>query len=268
MLRIGTSGWQYRHWRNRFYPAKLPSDEWLEYYAARFDTVEVNNTFYRLPARGVFADWSARVPANFEFVIKASNYLTHYKRLLEPAEPVARLLERAEPLGSKLAVVLLQLPPNLGSAPDRLDETLRAFGGRVRVAVEPRHPSWFGNDVRAVLEQHGAALCWTDRGSRVQTPLWNTADWYYVRLHFGRSVPPSCYGGRALRSWIERLVEHGGADPNLDGFVFFNNDGHACALRDAVTLGHLAARAGIPVSSVPARLDVHSENRLSRTRAG
>jgi uncharacterized protein YecE (DUF72 family) len=119
VLRIGTSGWEYRHWRGRFYPQKLASRAWLEHYSARFDTVEVNNTFYRLPKPETFADWSARVPPGFEFAIKASNYLTHYRRLREPEEPVERLLKHASPLGAHLAVVLLQLPPNLRAEPER-----------------------------------------------------------------------------------------------------------------------------------------------------
>jgi uncharacterized protein YecE (DUF72 family) len=248
MLRIGTSGWQYRHWRRRFYPSDVPTTHWLEYYAARFETVEVNNTFYRLPAASTFADWHARVPEHFTFAIKASNYLTHYRRLREPGEAVARLLQRSAPLRSKRAVVLLQLPPNLQSAPKDLDATLRAFGTRVRVAVEPRHPSWFCDDVRSVLTDHGAALCLTDRGSRMTTPCWNTAGWAYVRFHFGRARPESCYGDRALRAWVDRLI--GEFTKDIDGFAFFNNDAHGCALRDASTFCELASGAGVETSRV------------------
>src|SRR5207248_2217819 len=121
MLRIGTSGWQYRDWRDRFYPQRLAASRWLEYYATRFDTVEVNNTFYRLPAPKTFADWAARVPDGFEFAIKASRYLTHYKRLHEPEEPVERLMTHAAPLRARIGVVLLQLPPDLKCAPSDLD---------------------------------------------------------------------------------------------------------------------------------------------------
>ena len=108
MLRIGTSGWQYQHWRRRLYPADVPTTRWLEYYAAHFDTVEVNNTFYRLPAAATFGDWHERVPDQFAFAIKASNYLTHYRRLREPSEAVERLMQRSAALQSKLSVVLLQ----------------------------------------------------------------------------------------------------------------------------------------------------------------
>ena len=150
MLRIGTSGWQYRDWRGRFYPKSVPAARWLEHYAGRFATVEINNTFYRLPAPATFSAWKARVPADFEIAVKASRYLTHYKRLREPEEPVDRLMTHARELGEHLGPVLLQLPPDLSIELDRLDRTLRAFGGRVRIAVEPRHRSWFVSELRDV----------------------------------------------------------------------------------------------------------------------
>jgi uncharacterized protein YecE (DUF72 family) len=249
VLRVGTSGWQYRDWRGRLYPSKLAAAHWLEYYAAHFDTVEVNNTFYRLPARETFSDWAARVPDDFEFAIKASRYLTHYKRLREPEEPVARLLAHAEPMLRRLGVVLLQLPPDLACVPADLDRTLDAFSEQVRVAVEPRHESWWNRDVRAVLEKHSAALCLADRGSRLVTPLWRTADWTYVRFHFGRAQPSSCYGVRALTTWTERIADLFGDD--VDGYVYFNNDAHGCAVRDADTFIRLAARAGLRVHGAP-----------------
>jgi uncharacterized protein YecE (DUF72 family) len=246
VLRIGTSGWQYRDWRGRFYPSGLAAPGWLAHYASRFDTVEVNNTFYRLPTSKTFEGWAARVPTGFEFAIKASNYLTHYKRLREPEEPVERMLARAAPLGHHLAVVLLQLPPDLKSEPERLDRTLQAFAGRVRVAVEARNDSWFCDDVRAVLEAHSAALCLADRGSRVITPLWRTTDWTYVRLHQGRSQPASCYGRRALNSWVSRLNDLVG--PAADGYVYFNNDAHCCAVRNATAFSRSAVESGLSVS--------------------
>jgi uncharacterized protein YecE (DUF72 family) len=253
VLRIGTSGWQYRDWRRNFYPGDVPTTRWLEYYATRFDTVEVNNTFYRLPDPKTFADWSRRVPGDFEFAIKASRYLTHYKRLREPEEPVERLLAHAQPLGRHLTVVLLQLSPDMRAAPDDLDRTLSAFGNRVRVAVEPRHPSWWTAEVRAVLERHSAALCLADRDSRLLTPLWRTTDWTYLRLHSGRARPAPCYGVRALRSWAERLTGLFGSaldGPGVDGYVYFNNDAGGCAVRNAATFTGLAGRA--PFALAPA----------------
>jgi uncharacterized protein YecE (DUF72 family) len=180
--------------------------------------------------------------------VKASRYLTHIRRLREPADPVALLLSRMEPLGDRLGPVLLQLPPSMRAEPERLDETLRCFG-RVRVAVEMRHRSWFTDEVRALLERHGAALCLADRDSRPVTPLWRTADWAYLRLHAGRSAAAPGYGDTALRSWALRLAEHWGR--RVEGYVYFNNDQRACAVRDAARFGALAGQAGLDVSRVP-----------------
>ncbi len=249
MLRVGTSGWQYKHWRGRFYPRKLAAARWLEHYVVRFATVEVNNTFYRLPNPSTFAQWSQRVPADFAMAIKASRYLTHYRRLRDPEEPVERLMKHAAPLRSHLAVVLVQLPPDLKAEPERLDATLRAFGAHMRVAVEPRHDSWWNEEVRAVLTQHNAALCLADRGSRIVTPEWRTADWCYVRFHFGLASPPSCYGDAALSTWAARLREMYGGD--ADGYVYFNNDGNGCAVRDAVVFARHAAAERMRVTRVP-----------------
>ncbi len=248
MLHVGTSGWQYRHWDGRFYPPLRSGADRLAYYAGAFATVEVNNTFYRLPETGTFSAWSGQVPDDFVFAVKASRYLTHMRRLRDPAEPVERLLDRAAGLGRKLGVVLLQLPPDLRAEPERLDATLAAFGGRVRVAVEPRHPSWWCPEVRRVLEARSAALCLADRGSRPVTPLWVTTDWAYLRLHSGRGRPESCYGAHALRSWAERLRSLFGT--RADGYVYFNNDANGCALVNAATFARAASAAGLPVGRV------------------
>ena len=237
VFRTGTSGWQYDDWRGRFYPNDVPRARWLEYYAACFDTLEVNNTFYRLPEANTFTDWASRVPDGFEFAIKASRYLTHYKRLRDPEEPVERLITRAVHLRDRLGVVLVQLPPDLECNPADLDRTLCAFARRARIAVEPRHHSWWNDDVRSVLEAHSAALCLADRRSKVVTPLWRTTDWAYVRFHTGRAHPVPCYGRRALATWAERVKDLFGADP--DGYAFFNNDAHVCAIRNAATFRRL-----------------------------
>ena len=248
-IAVGTSGWQYRDWRGRFYPERLAQSQWLEHYSARFATVEVNNAFYRLPAATTFESWRARTPPGFVFAVKASRYLTHVRRLREPADPVALLLSRMEPLGDRLGPVLLQLPPSLRAEPERLDETLRCFAGRVRVAVEMRHRSWFTGEVRAVLERHGAALCLADRDSRPVAPLWRTTGWAYLRLHAGRGAGAPGYGDTALRSWALRLAEQWGRA--VDGYVYFNNDQRACAVRDAARFASLARRAGLEVTCVP-----------------
>src|SRR5262245_4099933 len=202
---IGTSGWQYKDWKDRFYPAQVPQRSWLEYYAAEFATVEVNNAFYRLPERSTFSDWASRTPDGFLFAVKMSRFLTHIKRLREPDEPVSRFLEHAAGLGHKLGPVLLQLPPTLIADAALLDAALRRFPARVRVAVEPRHPSWFSPSIQDVLTRRGAALCWADRLGRPVTALWRTADFGYLRMHEGRASPHPRYGQRSLDSWRDRI---------------------------------------------------------------
>lgn len=257
MIHVGTSGFQYGHWRGRFYPTGLPTDRWLAEYASAFATVELNVTFYRLPAAATFTAWRQAVPDGFIFALKASRYITHVRRLRDPKEPVDLLLERARFLGDRLGPILVQLPPDLPIELERLDATLAAFPRDVRVAVEPRHRSWFVPETKALLEEHGAALCLADRlGPR--TPLWSTAPWTYVRFHAGRASPRPCYGPDALRSWVARLAEvcdkRAGDDPVVDpceAFAYFNNDPLGCAVRDAAVFARLAAAAGLPASRVP-----------------
>jgi uncharacterized protein YecE (DUF72 family) len=249
VLLVGTSGWQYRDWRGRFYPDGLPQRRWLEHFAGRFATVEVNNAFYRLPDRSTFVQWRERTPEDFCVAVKMSRYLTHIKRLKEPAEPVARFLGRAEALGDRLGPVLLQLPPTLRADVDTLAETLRRFPRDVRVAVEPRHESWWSDDTRRTLERHGAALCWADRLGRPVTPLWRTAGFGYLRMHEGRARPRPRYGPAALRSWLDRIgKEFGDEDPV---HVYFNNDPGGAAVVDATALGALARSRGMAASRTP-----------------
>ena len=229
-LRIGTSGWVYADWRGDFYPAGLPQRRWLEHYATEFDTVEVNNAFYRLPKRETFERWRDTLPPGYCVAVKASRYLTHIKRLREPAEPVARLMSVATGLGDKLGPILLQLPPTMKADADLLSETLARFPADIRVAVEPRHDSWWTDDIRRVLEKRSAALAWADRRSRPVTPLWRTAAWGYLRLHEGAAAPWPSYGRTALTTWAERL------EPFDDAYVYFNNDQRGAAPRDAAAL--------------------------------
>jgi uncharacterized protein YecE (DUF72 family) len=238
----GTSGWQYRDWRGVFYPADVPQRRWLEYYAQQFATVENNGTFYRLPARETFASWRERVTDDFVMTVKASRYLTHVRRLRDPAGPVSRLLEGAGGLGDRLGPVLLQLPPDLRAVPQLLAECLRQFPPAVRVAVEPRHDSWWTDEVRDVLTAANAALCWADRKGSAVTPLWRTADWGYLRLHEGDGAPWPGYRQATLSTWAERITAvwpgHG------DVFVYFNNDQNGAAPRDAARLAVAVARHG------------------------
>ena len=250
-VRIGCSGFLYEHWRGRFYPPSARGAE-LEWYARSFDTVELNVTFYRMPSAATFRSWATRVPDDFVFAVKASRYLTHVKRLHDVRDSVAYLIDRVAELGSHLGPILLQLPPDLQLDLDGLVETLEAFPASVQLALEPRHASWFVDDVRDLLESRQVALCLADRRGPL-TPLWETADWAYVRFHGGRARPASCYGEQALARWADRL---GGMPAARAGsYIYFNNDFHGCALRDAARFGIDLRERGFEVSRVPPELE-------------
>jgi uncharacterized protein YecE (DUF72 family) len=239
---VGTSGWQYRHWRAVFYPEGVPQRQWLEYYSGRFCTVENDGTFYRLPARETFERWRARTPDEFVMAVKASRYLTHYLRLRDPDEPVRRMLDAFAGLGDKLGPVLLQLPPGMTADPPLLDRALAQFPSAIRVAVEPRDPSWWNDRIREVLAAHGAALCWTDRCGEPATPLWRTADWGYLRFHEGDGHPWPRYPDRCLRDWADR-VAHAWPEAGT-AYAYFNNDQYGAAVLDAAAFARLTAPVG------------------------
>jgi uncharacterized protein YecE (DUF72 family) len=244
MMSVGTSGWHYRDWRGAFYPAELPTRRWLEHYASRFDTVELNNSFYRLPTVDAFRAWRDAVPDDFVFAVKASRYLTHYRRLRDPEEPVERLLGAIGGLGDKLGPVLLQLPPDLRADVDALARVLDTFGKRVRITCEFRHASWYVDAVYALLRDRDVALCLTDRRNR-HSPLVRTASWGFVRMHEGVASPRPHYGSRALQSWVDRIGGLWGS--RAECFVYFNNDHRACAVRDAAEFVTLARASGLEV---------------------
>jgi uncharacterized protein YecE (DUF72 family) len=229
-LRVGTSGFDYQDWRGPFYPRHIRAGDRLAFYAEHFSTVELNVTFYRMPAADAFRGWRDAVPDDFRFAVKASRYLTHTLRLTEPERPVDYLMERARLLGDRLGVVLLQLPPSMPIELERLEATLRAFQDRVPVAVEPRHRSWFVSEAFDLLSDCRAAFVLADRCGPI-TPVVATAPWTYLRMHAGQATPRPCYGERALRSWDSRLHDLGPAGRR--GWAFFNNDHRACAVRNA-----------------------------------
>lgn len=237
MILVGTSGWQYAHWREILYPKGVPQRLWLERYADCFPTVENNATFYRLPRRETFESWRDRTPPDFVMAVKASRYLTHIRRLKDPEEPVDRLLQAAEGLGGKLGPILLQLPPNLPADAGLLARCLDCFPRGIRVAVEPRDPSWWIGEVAAVLTERQAALCWADQRGRPMSPLWRTADWAYVRFHEGSAHPWPRYGDTALRAWVRRL------DGLAEAYVYFNNDPGGAAVENAQRFTRLVERS-------------------------
>jgi uncharacterized protein YecE (DUF72 family) len=252
---IGTSGWQYRHWDASFYPREVPKPEQLRFYAERFRVVEVNATFYKLPGPGVLGSWAAQAPEDFVFVVKASKFLTHFKKLKDPEEPVERLMSRARELGPKMGPILLQLPPNMHRNEERLDAALALLAPQARVAVEFRHDSWYAESVREVLARHGAALCLADRGGPI-TPEWRTADWGYLRFHGGTASPPGCYTPEVLADWAGRAAELWGAAADI--YAFFNNDWYRCALRDAGWFARAAEVRGLRTTRVapPETIDI------------
>jgi uncharacterized protein YecE (DUF72 family) len=238
---IGTSGWVYRHWRGIFYPPGLPAPLELPYYAERFPTVEVNFTFYRLPERAVFEVWRAQSPAGFLFAVKGSRYLTHMKKLKEPEEPLARLLERAAGLGDKLGPVLFQFPRTWPLNRERLRTFLGALRPYApqRFALEFRHASWLDPAIYAELERAGIALCLPVSPS-VPVDVRLTAGWTYVRMHSGRHGIG--FDDQELHEWAERL--RGFLSRGAGAYVYFNNDPDGHAVRDAARLRGMLGEQG------------------------
>jgi uncharacterized protein YecE (DUF72 family) len=227
---VGTSGWQYRDWRGAFYPKELPQREWLPYFAEHFETVEVNNSFYRLPEQETFERWREQTPDGFIVTVKASRFITHLKRLKDPEDPVALFWERATGLGDRLGPVLFQLPPRFRADPARLHRFLEALPKQVRPAFEFRDDSWLTDEVFGMLQGRGAALVWPDRpGAKVELPV--VGGWLYVRFHQGTRTGPD-YRRDKLRRWASRIA----AADARESFLYFNNDPTGAAIRDARTM--------------------------------
>jgi uncharacterized protein YecE (DUF72 family) len=233
-VHIGCSGWNYKSWRETFYPVGLPQRQWLERYAEAFDTVEVNNTFYRLPKRDAVANWVERTPKDFIFTVKASRYLTHIKRLDMPAEGIGRFYERIEPLAvtPKMGPVLWQLPANFRRDDERLEQTL-AMLPPGRHAFEFRHESWFVPDVTELLRAHGAALAIGDHPDRPFQTHEITADWTFLRMHHGHRGRRGNYSQSELETWRRRIAQW---RRKAEVFVYFNNDWEEFAIRNALWL--------------------------------
>jgi uncharacterized protein YecE (DUF72 family) len=229
---VGTSGYVYRDWRRRFYPRALAARGWLSYYAAAFDTVELNSPFYRVPRAATFRAWGAAVPPHFVFAVKASRFLTHVKRLRAPGAPVTRFLRPARRLGEALGPVLIQLPSTFQLRLDRLDGLLRVLSRRphIRWVLEVRHASWLVDSVFDRLSRANVSLCLHDwREQPVTGPL--TADFVYVRRHGTRRRYGGSYTDAMLTADARRIDEWTRA--GRDAYVYFNNDGRAAAVRNA-----------------------------------
>lgn len=234
-LNIGTSGWSYDHWENVLYPPGLPSRDRLQYYVARFNTVELNASFYRWPRETSFASWRNRLPEGFAMSVKAPRGLTHAKKLYSPEVWVERITRCWHELGDKRAVLLAQLPPNLARDDARLDYFLSALPEWIRVAVEFRHDSWDHPEVYQLLERHRAAYCIMS-GANLPCILRATAPFVYIRLHGPdhQQLYGGSYSDDDLKWWADRINEW--RSVGKDVLVYFNNDGGGNAVRNAFTL--------------------------------
>jgi uncharacterized protein YecE (DUF72 family) len=214
-LRVGTSGWNYPEWKGSFYPADMKPAAMLPYYAARFATVEVNNTFYRMPTQKTVDGWAATVPPAFVFVLKAPQRITHFARLRDVDDPVRFFCDTARTLGARLGPLLFQLPPNFKVDTGRLADLLALLPPDVRAAFEFRNPTWFTDAVYERLRARNAALCIADNDEGA-TPAVATADWGYLRLR------ASGYSDDDLRGWLATVGRVG--ERWRDAFVFFKHE--------------------------------------------
>ncbi|MBV9436674.1 MAG: DUF72 domain-containing protein [Acidobacteria bacterium] len=235
-IRIGTSGWHYKHWLGNFYPAKCPASKMLAHYYEQFDTVELNNSFYMLPKIESLECWREATPKNFEFAIKASRFLTHNKKLKEPENALNNFLPRAEALGKKLGPILFQLPPKWRINLERLEEFLTALPTYHRYTFEFREPSWLVDEVYELLRRHNAAFCVYELAG-FHSPIEVTADWTYIRLHGPGGKYQGSYSDRVLRAWAERIANWNG---KLKGcYIYFDNDQAGYAAANALRLKQL-----------------------------
>ena len=230
-LYVGTSGYSYKEWKGTFYPGDMPAKGMLHYYGERFRTVEINNTFYRLPKTSVLEAWSGEVPADFKFVLKAPRQISHMKRLKDAADSVSYLLEAAWTLEERLGPLLFQQPPNLEKDVPRLRDFLALLPSKRRVAFEFRHQSWFDEEVFGLLSDRRAALCIAEAENDLEVPFVATGDWGYLRLR------RTGYGDAELKRWVKLVL----AQNWRDVFVFFKHEDEGKAPQMAKRFLELAA---------------------------
>jgi len=235
-IRVGTSGWHYDHWRQRFYPSQLPKSKWFEYYAEHFDTVEINNTFYHLPKEVSVQRWYEQAPKDFVYTVKANRFITHIKRLDDVAEALERFFETVGALKEKLGPVLYQLPPSMHKDLDRLGRFLELLPKDNRAVFEFRHKSWFCEDTYRLLDEFDAAFCVHDL-SGLASPRLVTGRLLYVRFHGSTGRYRGDYPTSALKDWAEWIKENTGKVKSI--YAYFNNDYNAYAVKNAKTLREL-----------------------------
>jgi uncharacterized protein YecE (DUF72 family) len=232
-IHIGTSGYNYRHWRGVFYPENLPQKNWLRFYADRFHTVEINNSFYQLPAKSTFQRWRDSTPDGFVFSVKASRYITHMKKLKDPDLPISSFLSNARGLEEKLGPILFQLPPRWHCNVNRLVDFVQVLPKEYRYSIEFRDDSWWNSEVYSVLVEHNIAFCIFDI-NRVLSPKEVTADFVYVRLHGPQGAYQGQYDAETLAGWAGAFNTW--AAQRRDIFCYFDNDQFGFAVEDALRL--------------------------------
>lgn len=230
-VHVGTSGYSYKEWKGSFYPKDLPAKQMLRYYGERFNAVEINGSFYRMPTAASVHAWAAEVPADFRFVLKAPQTITHFKRLKGAGEVVSQFVEVSEVLGERLGALLFQLPPNMKKDAGRLGDFLGLLKGR-RVAFEFRHASWFDDEVFDLLRRYGVALCIAEAEEGVEVPFVATADWGYVRLRRPDYTPAG------LRAWVKKIQGAGWGE----AFVFFKHEDEGVGPRLGAEFVKIAGR--------------------------
>lgn len=230
---IGTSGWNYKHWKGRFYPEDLAQSRWLEFYSERLHTVEINNSFYRLPTRESFQKWHDAVPESFVFSVKASRFITHMKKLKDPKEHVEQFLGQIEPLGDKLGPILFQLPPRFAFNEERLHEFLRVLSKDFRYVFEFRDHSWLNDCAYELLAKHDACCCLYDFDG-FESPAHPTTDFMYIRLHGPTGKYTGCYDSDYLTRLTHRIT--GWQKDGMKTWCYFDNDEKAYAAFNACDL--------------------------------
>ena len=233
-VHIGTSGWHYKRWVGPFYPPKMPPSKMLSFYLERFDTVEINNSFYRLPADSAIEGWCREAPPNFCFAVKASRYITHNRKLNDPVNTVEKFMSVIQKLEKRLGPILFQLPPLWNLNLERLENFLDGLPKNHRYVFEFRNPTWNVPEVYAVLHRHNAAYCIYELAG-YQSPIQITADFTYVRLHGpGANKYQGDYSEEALRTWVARIQAWRKELKHI--FVYFDNDQAAYAAKNAQEL--------------------------------
>jgi uncharacterized protein YecE (DUF72 family) len=247
-IHIGTSGWQYRHWKRSFYPEKLRREDWLAHYAGTFNSVEVNASFYRLPEVDDIRRWCESTPEDFVFSVKAPRSVTHFKKLKNCESHLDTMTARLKAFGARMGPVLFQLPPRWRCNPRRLADFLALLPREGRFAFEFRDPSWHCNEVYAMLAEHRAAFCIFDLDGQT-TPLETPGDFVYLRLHGPRSAYTGNYRAQALRTWSGRAL--GWQRKNKEVYVYFDNDSRAYSAKNARRmLAIMEAENELPAAAV------------------